>query len=643
MQVAGSKQADAPPSPSTSPVPEESDMFSHADTPTPMHTNEPELQAEPPAQPHRSAHLRKPSRIVRDIQSGEGIPAQHVPGLQIPGLLVKEAEEAEGVWTVTDGSPALLEDFDGLEHVFTAETTDTEALEPRSLTEAKQQPDWLLWEKAIQEELATLKAASTWRLEEAPPNANIIGSKWVFKAKKDAAGNIARYKARLVAQGFSQIDGIDYDDTYTPVAHLASSCAIIAMANRLHLELHQVDIKGAYLNGMLNEGEVLYKSHNAGNCILHLIKTLYGLKQSGHHWYQKLSSIFLSLGFQQCSVDQAVFHKSDKHKKELTVVAVHVDDCTIATSSTRLVEDFKASLRRHVEVTDLGALHWMLGIEIRRDREAGTVHLSQWAYLDSILRRYHLADLKPLSMPMDTSTRLTTEQAPASAAEHAIMHDVPYREAVSTLNWAALATCPDIVFAVTTVACFAANPGPAHWDAVKHIYRYLAGTCDLWLSYGETRRTLKGYANADGSMAEDRRAIMGYAFLIDGGAVSWSSKRQEIVSLSTTESKYVAATHGMKEALWLRSLLSEAFGSLTAMTTLFSDNQAAIALTRDHQYHARMKHIDVQYHFIRWVIEQGSLHLIYCPMDDMVADTLTKALPSAKVKHFAAGLGLRAK
>ncbi len=133
---------------------------------------------------------------------------------------------------------------------------------------------------------------------------------------------------------------------------------------------------------------------------------------------------------------------------------------------------------------------------------------------------------------------------------------------------------------------------------------------------------------------------MGYTFLIDGGTISWSSKQQEIISLSMTESEYMAVTHGMKEVLWLHSLLSEAFGSLTAMTTLFSDNQAAIALTRDHQYHACMKYIDKQYHFIRWVIEQGFLHLIYCPMDDMVADTLTKPLPSAKVKHFAAGLGL---
>ena len=147
------------------------------------------------------------------------------------------------------------------------------------------------------------------------------------------------------------------------------------------------------------------------------------------------------------------------------------------------------------------------------------------------------------------------------AAEFAIMHDVPYHEAVSALNWAALATHPDIVFAVSTVARFSANPGTAHWTAVKCIFRYLAGTRDLWLSYGESRRALVGYADADGSMTEDRRAITGYAFLIDGGAVSWSSKKQEIVSLSTTESKYVAATHGMKEALWLRNLLVEVFES----------------------------------------------------------------------------------
>jgi hypothetical protein len=283
----------------------------------------------------------------------------------------------------------------------------------------------------------------------------------------------------------------------------------------------------------------------------------------------------------------------------------------------------------------------MLGLEVKRDREAGQIHISQRAYIDSILRRFGFDELKPLSTPFDTQVRLTHEQAPATAEEFALMRDVPYREAVGALNWAALATRPDIAFAVSTVARFSANPGPAHWDAVKRVFRYLAGTRDLWLSYGETKCALEGFADADGSMTEDRRAVSGYAFLIDGGAVSWSSKKQELVSLSTTESEYVAATHGMKEALWLRSLLGDIFAPVQGPTTLFSDNQSAIALTRDHQYHPRTKHIDVRYHFIRWVVEKGSLRLVYCPTADMVADALTKALPSAKVKHFASCLGLR--
>jgi len=272
-----------------------------------------------------------------------------------------------------------------------------------------------------------------------------------------------------------------------------------------------------------------------------------------------------------------------------------------------LIDELKAGLRKHFEVTDLGELHWMLGIEIKHDHPGQVVHLSQRSYIDVILRRYNLADLKPLSTPMDHQVQLSSEQIPASVVECAMMRDVPYCEAVGALNWAALATHPDIAFAVATVARFAANPGPAHWEAVKQIFCYLSGTRDLWLTYSKASSPLEGYADADGSMAKDRHAISGYAFLIDGGAVLWSSKRQEIVSLSTTESEYVVATHSGKEALWLRSLVSEVFGNLTSPTTLFCDNQAAIALTHDNQYHPWTKHIDVHYHWIHWVVKKGSI------------------------------------
>ncbi len=297
LQVTSSEQAAASPSLSTSPLAdttvEHNTMHSNAETPIPAHTDQLNQHTEPLTL-CCSTWIHKPSHIMHDLQSGEGVTSilgimpYQSPGLQTLGSSIEEPEKAGGVWAVIDGAPTLLKVFDGFEHMFMAQTADAKALEPQMLTKAKCQPDWLLWEKAIQEELVMLKAAGTWRLEEAPAHTNVISSKWVFKAKKDTVGNITWYKACLVAQGFSQIRGIDYNDTYTPVAHLASSHAIITMVNYLSLELHQVDIKGAYLNGMLNKGKVLYmqhapgyKSHDAGNCILCLVKTLYGLKQSG--------------------------------------------------------------------------------------------------------------------------------------------------------------------------------------------------------------------------------------------------------------------------------------------------------------------------------------------------------------------------
>ena len=241
---------------------------------------------------------------------------------------------------------------------------------------------------------------------------------------------------------------------------------------------------------------------------------------------------------------------------------------------------------------------------------------------------------------METSVQLTSAQSPSTMQEIAHMRNIPYQEAVGSLMYASLGTRPDITYAMQTVSRFSKNPGQAHWDAVKRIFRYLKGTKEFWLTYGGQQKELKGYADADGSMAEDRHAISGYAFLLHGGAVSWAAKRQEIVSLSTTESEYVAVTHASKEALWLRSLITQLFDNKLDPTPLFSDNKSAIALTKDHQYHPRTKHIDIRFHFIRWIIENGSICLIYCPTDDMLADTLTKALPSPKVKHFAVELGL---
>ncbi|KZV80781.1 hypothetical protein EXIGLDRAFT_569675, partial [Exidia glandulosa HHB12029] len=622
---------------------------------------------DPPAASQATHPVAEPSRDEKK-ENGRGdppaatrTPTQNAPRWQTratpptelidveAGRPTRERKASRRVQEILDGlgMTSARPSDPRLEYAFAAEMSDADALEPRTLSEAQRRPDWTLWEQAIREELATLDAMGTWELVDAPAGANVVGSKWVFRAKKDATGSVVRHKARLVAQGFSQVPGVDYFDTFAPVAKLASIRIVLAMAARLDLELHQIDIKGAYLNGQLTDDEVVYMRQPPGfeapgtaGKVCRLLKTLYGLKQSGRRWYQRLVEILCGkLAFTRSEVDQAVFFKVVRGG-QLVIVVVHVDDCTIAASTVQLVREFKNDVRKHVEITDLGELHWLLGIEVRRDRDAKTLALSQKSYIESILRRYNLEDVKPVSIPMDPNTRLSSADAPSSASEYALMRDKPYAEAVGSLMYAMLGTRPDISYAVTTLGRFSRNPGLPHWNAVLRVFKYLKGTRDAWLTYGTTSNELHGFGDADGSMADDRRAISGFALILDGGAVSWSSKSQEIVSLSTTESEYVAATHAAKEVLWARSLLAEVFEPVAGPTTLYSDNQSAIALAQDNKYHARTKHIDVRYHFIRWIIEEGKITLVYCPTDDMIADALTKALPSAKVKHFASALGL---
>ena len=369
--------------------------------------------------------------------------------------------------------------------------------------------------------------------------------------------------------------------------------------------------------------------------VLRLWKSLYGLKQAGRRWYKKLVWIMTKLGFLLCEGDQAVFYRRCEKTNVLIIVLVHVDDCRIVGKTKALIARFKVEIAKYVDISDMGELHWILGIEVCRTREEQRILLSQISYIDSILCHYSFEDLKPTATPMDPNIQLTSAQSPSTTKELAVMCNVPYHEAVGLLMYATLGTQPDICFAVQTISRFNSKPGLAHWEAVKRIFHYLKGTKDLWLGYGGVARELVGYADADGSMGEDHRAISGYTFLVNGGAVSWSAKRQEIISLLTTKSEYIAATYAAKEALWLCQLILQIFGIDLNSTILFSDNQSAIALTKEHQYHARTKHIDVHFHFIQWIIEDGKLRLIYCPTEEMVANVLTKALISTKVKHFA--------
>ena len=386
-------------------------------------------------------------------------------GIQVPTPIAEELRdvlEGEG-----QANWMMAADFVE-EYALAAEISEAEALEPRTLAKARRCPDWPLWKKAIQKELETLCQARTWELAEAPVGSNIIGSKWVFRAKKDAACNVIHYKARLVAQGFSQVPGVNYFDMFALVAKLAAIHLVLMMAATDDMEMHQIDIKGAYLNGELTNREVIYMlqppgyhAPNSPHLVCCLQKTLYGLKQSGRQWYRHLVDIMLQhLGFTHCDVDQAVFFH--RQGQAVIIILIHIDDCTIAATSMVLIADFKAQISEHVDITNLGELHWLLGIEIKRDREQCTIHLSQRSYIESILRQYGLFDLKPISIPMDTNIRLTTAQSPSTTSKYAQMCNVPYHEAVGSLMYTALGTRPDIAFAVQTASRFSMKPGPTH-------------------------------------------------------------------------------------------------------------------------------------------------------------------------------------
>jgi hypothetical protein len=207
-------------------------------------------------------------------------------------------------------------------------------------------------------------------------------------------------------------------------------------------------------------------------------------------------------------------------------MAVHIDDCTIAASNTALINRVKRTLREHVEVTDAGEVHWLLDIEMKPDRKAHTISLSQRAYIESIICRFNFNELKPILTPIEPHVKLTTSQSPVTAQDFAAMRDIPYRESIGSLMYALIATRPDITYAVSRLSKFLDKPGLVHWEASRHVFRYLKGTADLWLTYGEKDGELTSWVDADGSKGEDRRAITGYSFLIDGGAISWGSKQQ---------------------------------------------------------------------------------------------------------------------
>lgn len=510
--------------------------------------------------------------------------------------------------------------------------------EPSTMKEAMMSPNAKEWQDAADLEYESLLENETWDLVELPKDRKAIGSRWVFKVKHQSDGRVERYKCRLVAKGYSQKYGADYDETFSPVVRFNSIRTLLSFAVQNNLHVHQMDVVTAFLNGHLDEEIYMeqpegYIKSGEESLVCKLKKSIYGLKQSPRCWSKTFTEFMKNIGFNQSTSDPCVFVRS---RQELEILAVYVDDLILITESMESMEELKLALKKRYKMKDMGELSYILGISVIQDKEKKCMFLHQKHYIEAILRKYGMHDAKPAATPADVNQKLKKDDSVSKP-----VNSSNYQSMVGSLLYAAMATRPDIAQAVSVVSKFNANPSTAHLTAVKRILRYLKGTTELALKYEQSESgTLIGFSDADwAGDLDDRRSTTGNVFLLSGGAVSWLSKKQSTVALSTAEAEYVALSQASQECVWLRRLLSDLGMDVTPVVIL-EDNQGAIAIAKNPVDHSRTKHIDIRYHYIRECVQNGQIQVKYCPTHNMKADILTKPLVKQRFEYLRSEIGL---
>ena len=515
----------------------------------------------------------------------------------------------------------------------------SEVDEPSTIQEAKSSDHAAEWKVATDAEYNSLIENKTWKLVELPPGRKAIGCKWVFKVKHDVDGRVERFKARLVAKGYAQKYGIDYDEIFSPVVRFSSIRFLLAFAVQHDLLIHQMDVKTAFLNGKLNEEIYMqqpegYVKPGEEHLVCKIEKSLYGLKQSSRCWNKAFRESVEKVGFTQATADPCVFIRK---KDTLTIIAIHVDDLMILAENIFEMKRLKDSLNLQFKIKDMGELHYYVGVCIVQDKERKQVYLHQGQYIEKMLKTFGQTETKTVSTPADLNVKLQKDDGVSRPVD-----TISYQSIVGSLLYAAITTRPDIAQAVGVVSKFCANPTQSHLTAAKRILRYLKGTVYLGLSYKKCADgNLIGYSDADwAGDVDDRHSTSGNVFLLAKGAVSRLSKKQATVALSTAEAEYVALSAATQEAIWLRRLLTDEGKRLAEPVVINEDNQGAI-MAKNPVGHARTKHIDIRYHFVREGVQDGAIILKYVATDEMIADILTKPLPKHPFEKLVIQLGMK--
>ncbi|KAM1480911.1 hypothetical protein ACFX2I_028001 [Malus domestica] len=482
-------------------------------------------------------------------------------------------------------------------------------IEPEKYEDAAKDESWM---NAMKDELSMIEKNETWKLVDRPSNKPVIGLKWVFKTKLNLDGTVQKNKARLVAKGYAQKPGIDYNETFAPVARLDTIRTLIALAAQKSWKLYQLDVKSAFLNGVLDEEVYVeqpdgFVAKGEEDRVYRLHKALYGLKQAPRAWYGEINTYFLQCGFTRSLSEPTLYIKAEE--KDILIVSIYVDDIIYTGSNKQMLEEFKEDMTRKYEMTDLGLLHHFLGMGIIQSTSSIFIH--QKKYASSLLDKFGLKECKPVLTPLVATEKLTTDDGSGAASEEL------YRSMVGSLLYLT-ATRPDIMYASSLLARFMHCPTSKHVGTAKRVLRYIKGTLDYGLEYVKGKNSmLIGFCDSDWSGSiEDSKSTSGYAFSFGSGVFSWASVKQNCVALSTAEAEYIT-------------------------TPVHCDNTSAIAITKNSVFHQKTKHINRRYHFIKDALKDGIIDLVYCPTNEQLADIFTKPLPKDRFNYLRSMLGVK--
>ena len=520
--------------------------------------------------------------------------------------------------------------------------------EPTTYEEAMVGPDSEKWPGAMKSKIESMHVNQVWNLVDPPDGVKVIECNWVFKKKTDVDGNVHIYKARLVAKGFRQIQGVDYDETFSPVTMLKSIRIVLAIAAYFDYEIWQMDVKIAFLNRNLDEDMYMtqpkrFVDPQSTKTICKLQKSIYGLKQASRSWNIRFDEVVKALGFVKNEEEPCVYKKING--SALVFLILYVDDILLIGNDIPMLESVKTSLKNSFSMKDLGEAAYILGIRIYRDRSKRLIGFSQSTYIDKVLKRFNMQDSKKGFLPMSHGINLGKNQCPQTTDERNKMSVIPYASAIGSIMYAMLCTRPDVSYAFSATSRYQSDPGESHWIAVKNIRKYLRRTKDMFLIYGgQEELVVNSYTDASFQTdKDDFRSQSGFVFCLNGGAVSWKSSKQDIVADSTTEAEYIAASEAAKEAVWIMKFVSQ-LGVMTSASSpmdLYCDNSGAIAQAKEPRSHQKSKYILRRYHLIREIVGRGDVKICKIHTDLNVADPLTKALPQPKHEAHTRAIGIR--